>query len=403
MTKAQAKLNRAILGQRRQAMMRAAARQQLEKLARVEGGGRMSRGYFPGRGPTSGAPSGPKPMRPGEFDVQYGMAPTEADVTRFMQATGTAPNPNAMLDAMQTQQRRQQLAQRRAAAQAQAAATPAPPSALDAFVAQQQAEAERARQENLKRYDEGHGELTDLRQRNQARVGNWGVAAQQDIDERLSETESRLRADAASRGLANSNVPGAIIQRAARDTAREQQRVSEMRDDRLARYDTTDTGNLVGFVERRNDIGPDPNLTAQVALQLGQQGLAEKELEYQQKRDMLQLALAERQRRDALRLGAAGLAQRGGSRSGGGVPIFVGPEATGIPGWATSGLPIVTGNVNAPLRRRKRPDRLTVAEKKLANTVVRRSGKGPKILSKPPLPASLRQRRLGVIEQPMYA
>jgi hypothetical protein len=131
---------------------------------------------------------------------------------------------------------------------------------------------ERARQENLARYDEGKALYTDVGQRNQERVKNWGLAAQDDIDERMKEAVSEAAANAASHGLSNSNVVDAYRVRAARDTAREQQRVSEMRDSRASEYDTRDTGNLAGFIERRNDTSDDIGQLMQLAEKFGQSG-----------------------------------------------------------------------------------------------------------------------------------
>lgn len=120
------------------------------------------------------------------------------------------------------------------------------------------------------RYAEGKDELTSLRDRNQERVGNWGYAAQADIDERMKEAVGNATANAAARGMSNSNITDAYRLRAARDTAREQQRVSEARDSRLAEYDTNDTNNIAGWIERRNDVGPDYSNLLAMALQYGQ-------------------------------------------------------------------------------------------------------------------------------------
>ena len=125
-----------------------------------------------------------------------------------------------------------------------------------------------AKAANEGRYAEGKGELGGVRDFRQQLYANFGQAAQQDIDERLSETAKSLRAKAAARGLANSNEPDAYILRASRDAAREQQRVREARDSRLADAYAQDTGNLVGFIERRQDPYPDMNQAFQIGVQL---------------------------------------------------------------------------------------------------------------------------------------
>lgn len=126
---------------------------------------------------------------------------------------------------------------------------------------------------NQARYDQGLGELGDLRSRNSERVQNFGKAAKADLEERFSQNLANVTANLSSRGLGNSTILPAFEAKNARDLAREQQRLSEMVDDRASRYDTSDTNNLVGFVERRDDIGPDLSAINELALRMGQSGM----------------------------------------------------------------------------------------------------------------------------------
>lgn len=142
-------------------------------------------------------------------------------------------------------------------------------AAYQAWLAQQQAGFDEAKAANEGRYNEGHGELTGVRDFRQEKYANFGEAASQDIDERMQEALKNARANAQRRGLSNSNVTDAYALRAARDTAREQQRVRETRDTRMADAYAQDTGNLVGFVERREDPYPDMNQAMQIGIQLG--------------------------------------------------------------------------------------------------------------------------------------
>lgn len=150
-----------------------------------------------------------------------------------------------------------------------AASSPSDAMALyNKWLEKQTAGYEEAKAANEGRYAEGKGELGGVRDFRQQLYANFGQAAQQDIDERLSETAKSLRAKAAARGLANSNEPDAYILRASRDAAREQQRVREARDSRLADAYAQDTGNLVGFIERRQDPYPDMNQAFQIGMNL---------------------------------------------------------------------------------------------------------------------------------------
>ncbi len=133
---------------------------------------------------------------------------------------------------------------------------------------------------NIQRYDEGKGELGDIRGRNQDRATNWGIAASQDIDERMKNALLDSEASLAARGLGGSTIQDAFRMDEAQKTAREQQRISEQRDSRASDYDTRDTSSLVNFIERRNDVGPDYMQLMQMAMQhgLAQQQAREREL-----------------------------------------------------------------------------------------------------------------------------
>jgi hypothetical protein len=125
---------------------------------------------------------------------------------------------------------------------------------------------------NEARYSQLLGEQGALRDRRQERAANWGTAATADIDERLQDALSNAAANAADRGLANTNVVDAYRMRASRDSAREAQRVSEMRDSRMNEYDAQDTAGLLGFIERRTDQGPDMNQLMGLLQQYGAGG-----------------------------------------------------------------------------------------------------------------------------------
>lgn len=353
----QAELLRATLGRRRQLERRAAARTQLEKLARVHGGGRMSRSYFPSRGPTSGDPADAtaREMLPGQFDVQYGQAPTDIEVDRFMAATGMRPT--TMAQAM-----RQQANLQRRGGPIRGVRTPddmaggggaggaTSGGALQTFLDEQKAAADRAREENLKRYNEAHGLLSDIRPRNLERVDAFKRDQQMLNKRAFDEFLLQARSNAERMGNSNSSQPWGISQRQLESTQILDAGINAQRAALASDVDTRDTNNLVGVIERREDRGSDANLTAQVAMQMGQQGLAEKQLASDERRDKLRLALEERMRKDQRRAqlglyGAFGAPRTGGYRG----PIFVGPQATGIPAWATGGFPLMGRGGQQPM------------------------------------------------------
>lgn len=209
--------------------------------------------------------------------LQSGRMPTDADVRAFIEQQGGNPYEQKL-----TKFRRgEQIAAQKpepgnmpggssgAALPASGPAAVDPMASFNALFADAQAQEDRANANNEIRYGQLLQENGALRDRRQASVQNWGIAAQQDIDERMQESLSDAAANFENRGLANTNVMDSFRLRAARDTAREQQRVSEMRDQRANEYDAQDTANIAGILERRTDNGPDTQNLLQMALQYG--------------------------------------------------------------------------------------------------------------------------------------
>lgn len=206
----------------------------------------------------------------GGIGFRYGIMPNDNQIDQYVQQQVEAgmgppdPGSSAMPGPAGTAKTAAQLA-------AESGATPGS-ELFQKLISSFQSKIDEANKANIKRYDEGHGELSDLRSRNQGRVQNWGVAATADLDERMQEALGAQKASLASHGLDSSTILPAFQGRVARDTAREAQRISEMRDSRASQYDTNDTNNLVGFVERRNDVAPDYGQLINLATQYGQSG-----------------------------------------------------------------------------------------------------------------------------------
>jgi hypothetical protein len=175
---------------------------------------------------------------------------------------------------------------------------------------------------NIARYDEGKGELTGIRTRNQDRATNWGIAAQADVAEQMKNALLDSEASLAARGLGGSTIQDSFRMAEAQKTAREQQRISEMRDSRASDYDTRDTGNLVGFIERREDTGPDYMQLMQMAQQ---HGLAQQQaLEREKAAEAMKEAVAQQQARGTggQTVNPRALVQSG--PRGGASPMFMG-------------------------------------------------------------------------------
>lgn len=212
------------------------------------------------------------------------------------------------------------------------------------FLASAISERDAANAANIARYDEAKKLTTELGQRNQDRVKNWGIAASEDIDERMKESLGNQQAYLASRGLSNSTIMPAFMERSARDTAREQQRISEMRDQRASEYDTRDTTALAGIIERREDVAPSLEFLTQLAMQFGQSGDGEGLAAVQEEIADLRRAVADGGRRDQRGFDPyAGYYDFPRYGQQGAAPIFLGANA--LTGGFPIGLPAFGGGL----------------------------------------------------------
>ena len=113
-----------------------------------------------------------------------------------------------------------------------------------------------AKQANLDRYEEGHRELTDLRDRSMTNLEGQGEYDKRQLAKRYGEIYGRTRSALAERGFSDTQAANAKA-KAEQDLADAQMGVTERSRDKAAEYDRALTNALVGFVEKRDDTGPD--------------------------------------------------------------------------------------------------------------------------------------------------
>lgn len=123
---------------------------------------------------------------------------------------------------------------------------------------------------NEARYAEGKGELTDLRSRVLAQIKNLGISQIGDVNRQFANARSSTLQDLASRGLANSTITPSIMAGLDRQKAEAIGALHESRMMQQLGLDQDTTANLVGFIERRNDVAPSLDTLAQLAMSLGQ-------------------------------------------------------------------------------------------------------------------------------------
>lgn len=250
------------------------ARAELEQLRRRS----PSHGYFPqGNGPYGDRQQSLATLM-GGYDTSPDTGPlTDAMLDDYVMRKGGNPF-QKQLNQMYAQQQSGAPAQPPAGGAASSAAGAGAQGTDDALFNQTfaalQGDRDRARNENLARFDEDKKLYTDLGQRNQAEVANWGIAAEGDLQDQMDRALGSEKAYLASHGLTSSTIFPAFQAENARKLARERQRISEARSDRKMRYDSADTERLGSFNERRDDTGPSQEFIANLALQHGQQQAA---------------------------------------------------------------------------------------------------------------------------------
>ena len=252
------------------------ARKQLENLlAPGRGNGRWMDPYGTSQSFTAAGFGLSAPAQNSAAETfRFGQSITDADVKRFIESGGGNPYIGALreLDARSKERKRNNRKLGRTGRGVIQAAEQNAQTAIQQLFADAQARQDEANAANLYRYDYGLGNLEALRDRNQERVQNFGIAAREDLNERFDQNLANVTASLSDRGLGNSTILDSFNARNARDRERELQRLSEMVDDRAARYDTSDTANAVSFAERRNDVAPDMGQLLQLAQMYGASG-----------------------------------------------------------------------------------------------------------------------------------
>jgi len=140
---------------------------------------------------------------------------------------------------------------------------------IEEFIESAKAARQEAKDANLARYDEGHGELSRLRDRTMYNISNFGDTAREDLRESYEQQLGNTLKDLQRQGFSSSSSGMAETIDNQRDLERAERQLSEQIMQNTANYDQRLTNNLVGFVERRDDTGPDLNQIYQMAKDYG--------------------------------------------------------------------------------------------------------------------------------------
>lgn len=134
------------------------------------------------------------------------------------------------------------------------------------------AKTDEANAANEARYQQGLGELSTLRERGMNEIANWGqyedTTTRKNYDENIQNQLQMLQ----DRGLGNDTIGVAFQGKNEFDRDLALQGLSERISARNAEADRAYTGDIVNFVEKRNDIAPDMSQLYELAMKYGQSG-----------------------------------------------------------------------------------------------------------------------------------
>ena len=225
-------------------------------------------------------------MVDGGFQMASGRDPTPADVATYIKSTGGNPWLKKMKDA------KQKLAQSGDTSSGSIGKadskrmtefdelmqmmgtlglsqdTGDKPDVIKDLIESFSSQRDRANEANQLRYDQGIGELTGIRDRNQERVGSFGNTARDKLSHSLERNLSNIAGDMDSM----SSGKFAFQNRARVDAIEQNRAIDERADIMASNRDTSDTNALVRFIEARTDKAPDFGMLAQLANQYGQSG-----------------------------------------------------------------------------------------------------------------------------------
>lgn len=116
---------------------------------------------------------------------------------------------------------------------------------------------EAANRANLERFEQVKGGFENRFNRGMANLQGLGQQELADIDQSFEELQAQQLANLTQRGLSGSTIPAVLQQGIARERGRTRgSTLDRLRQQRLS-LDADLSGDLLGFIERREDTGPD--------------------------------------------------------------------------------------------------------------------------------------------------
>lgn len=141
------------------------------------------------------------------------------------------------------------------------------------LVSEYQQALNRANQANEARYRDALSGYQSRYQRGMDMLNGLGQQEAKDINEMYDNQAAKTKGDLIGRGLGNSTVMNTMLAGVERERAAELGRLNERVRQQAIGTDAGLSGDTLSFMERKNETGPDFQMLAQLAQQLGQGGV----------------------------------------------------------------------------------------------------------------------------------
>lgn len=142
-------------------------------------------------------------------------------------------------------------------------------SRIDQLLDDMKSSYDEAKQTNLQRYDELVKDYTDRYNRGMGEVANLGAQEQADIRNNYSDRLAQTQQNLAARGLSGTTIGNTMALGSTREMNADLNRSKENMAQLRLNTDSSLSGDLLGFKERREDPYPDMNMYAQLLQQFG--------------------------------------------------------------------------------------------------------------------------------------
>ena len=150
------------------------------------------------------------------------------------------------------------------------------PGGGDAFLQTMYADYQRAMDESRAANEGRYNDILDLygQRHNTAmeNLGNLGLTERNRINENWNRLQGSLENDMMQRGLQNTTLRGQALQGITREQERAMGELQQRLNSTAIGLDAGLSGDMLGFMERREDVGPDPAFLAQLTQAMGEGG-----------------------------------------------------------------------------------------------------------------------------------